>query len=125
MDSKNTTVTSAKNKRYDRQLRIWGAHGQAQLEGAKICLLHCGPTGSETLKDLVLAGIGSFTIVDGSKVLPHDVGNNYLVQASSLGESKAKVGLGSQLASGDAAIGAVHRCFHAPAGCDWSIEGTE
>lgn len=57
-----------KNKRYDRQLRIWGADGQRKLETCKVCLLHCGPTGSETLKNLVLGGIGGFTVVDGSKV---------------------------------------------------------
>ena len=57
-----------KAKKYDRQLRIWGAHGQAALESACICLLHCGPTGTETLKNLVLGGIASFTVVDASKV---------------------------------------------------------
>lgn len=47
-------IKDPKSKKYDRQIRIWGAHGQAALESAKICLLNCGPTGSETLKNLVL-----------------------------------------------------------------------
>ena len=58
--------------------RIWGEHGQEALENAKVCLLNCGPTGSEALKNLVLGGIGSFTIVDGKKVEPSDLGNNFL-----------------------------------------------
>lgn len=58
--------------------RIWGEHGQDALENAKVCLLNCGPTGSEALKNLVLGGIGSFTIVDGKKVEPSDLGNNFL-----------------------------------------------
>ena len=60
--------TDANKKKYDRQLRIWGAHGQAKLEHAKVCLLNAGPTGSETLKNLVLGGILAFTVVDDSKV---------------------------------------------------------
>ena len=58
--------------------RIWGEQGQAALEKASICLLNCGPTGSETLKNLVLGGIGSITIVDGSKVEEGDLGNNFM-----------------------------------------------
>lgn len=84
-------VPDPKAKRYDRQLRIWGTHGQERLESCSICLLNCGPTGSETLKNLVLGGIASFTIVDGGKVEARDLGNNFLVSASSLGEPRAKV----------------------------------
>ncbi|GAU31908.1 hypothetical protein TSUD_270930 [Trifolium subterraneum] len=72
------------------QCRIWGDQGQAALEKSNICLLNCGPTGSETLKNLVLGGIGSITVVDGSKVEDGDLGNNFLVDESSLGQSKAK-----------------------------------
>ncbi|XP_052178212.1 NEDD8-activating enzyme E1 regulatory subunit AXR1-like isoform X2 [Diospyros lotus] len=76
--------------KYDRQLRIWGEQGQAALEKASICLLNCGPTGSETLKNLVLGGIGSVTVIDGSKVEVGDLGNNFMVDESSVGQSKAK-----------------------------------
>ncbi|XP_016483353.2 NEDD8-activating enzyme E1 regulatory subunit AXR1 isoform X2 [Nicotiana tabacum] len=76
--------------KYDRQLRIWGEQGQAALEKASICLLNCGPTGSETLKNLVLGGVGSITVVDGSKVEVGDLGNNFMVDEASVGQSKAK-----------------------------------
>ncbi|CAI0406780.1 unnamed protein product, partial [Linum tenue] len=71
-------------------LRIWGEQGQAALEKSSICLLNCGPTGSETLKNLVLGGVGSITVVDGSKVEVGDLGNNFMVDESSVGQSKAK-----------------------------------
>jgi amyloid beta precursor protein binding protein 1 len=58
--------------------RIWGEQGQGALEQANICVLNVGPTGSEVLKNLVLGGIGSFTIVDGSIVEEADLGNNFL-----------------------------------------------
>lgn len=77
-------------KRYDRQLRIWGAHGQQRLEACKVLLLNSGPTGSETLKNLVLGGIASFTIVDGAKVTPQDVGNNFMLHVQHVGQSRAK-----------------------------------
>ncbi|XP_021893761.1 NEDD8-activating enzyme E1 regulatory subunit AXR1-like isoform X2 [Carica papaya] len=83
------TMAEPKTK-YDRQLRIWGDQGQAALEKASICLLNCGPTGSETLKNLVLGGIGSITVIDGSKVELGDLGNNFMVDDSSIGQSKAK-----------------------------------
>ncbi|XP_031090485.1 NEDD8-activating enzyme E1 regulatory subunit AXR1-like [Ipomoea triloba] len=76
--------------KYDRQLRIWGDQGQAALEKASICLLNCGPTGSETLKNLVLGGVGSITVVDGSKVEVGDLGNNFMVDESNVGQSKAR-----------------------------------
>ncbi|KAF6256211.1 hypothetical protein COO60DRAFT_135121 [Scenedesmus sp. NREL 46B-D3] len=85
------SAADSKSKRYDRQIRIWGAEGQQRLEHARIALLNCSPTGSETLKNLVLGGIASFTIVDGNKVQPRDLGNNFLVDAARLGHSRAQV----------------------------------
>lgn len=71
------------NQKYDRQIRIWGEHGQAALERASVCLLNAGATGTETLKNLVLPGIGAFTIVDGANVTAADSGTNFFVPAAS------------------------------------------
>jgi hypothetical protein len=43
-------------KRYDRQLRLWGEHGQQAMEDCSICLINGSATGTETLKNLVLPG---------------------------------------------------------------------
>ena len=53
---------SEKERKYDRQLRLWAASGQAALESANILLLNsgAGTVGVETLKNLVLPGIASF-----------------------------------------------------------------
>ena len=37
--------------------RLWGDHGQAALEGAKICLINASATGTEVLKNLILPGL--------------------------------------------------------------------
>ncbi|KAI0215269.1 NEDD8-activating enzyme E1 regulatory subunit [Lamellibrachia satsuma] len=80
-----------KSKKYDRQLRLWGDHGQAALESAKVCLINATATGTEILKNIILPGIGSFTIVDGHKVSGEDIGNNFFLDKDSIGKSRAQV----------------------------------
>jgi NEDD8-activating enzyme E1 regulatory subunit len=50
---------SDKEKKYDRQLRLWAKSGQEALENAHILLLNSGSgtVGVETLKNLVLPGM--------------------------------------------------------------------
>lgn len=45
---------SEKEQKYDRQMRLWGAHGQEKLEKAQLCMIGAGATAAETLKNLVL-----------------------------------------------------------------------
>ena len=46
-----------RDKKYDRQLRLWGDHGQRCLESSRICLINVTATGTEILKNLVLPGL--------------------------------------------------------------------
>ncbi len=85
----NTVKMNASAKKYDRQLRIWGAHGQAALETSRVCVLGSSCTATETLKNLVLGGIDSFTVIDDVRVQASDLGNNFLLEASALGKSRA------------------------------------
>lgn len=71
---------------------MWGDHGQLALESARVCLINATATGTEILKNLVLPGIGSFTIVDCNKITGEDVGNNFfLCDSDSIGKSRAQV----------------------------------
>ena len=54
---------ATKNK-YDRQLRLWGTNGQKALSESCVILINATSAGTETLKNLVLPGIGSFHIID-------------------------------------------------------------
>lgn len=75
-DSSGNTHRSLRCRRlFTESPRLWGDHGQAKLEEAKVCLINATATGTETLKNLVLPGCGSFIIVDGEKVTDEDVGN--------------------------------------------------
>ena len=89
---------SAKEKKYDRQLRLWAASGQRALEESHVLLIvgedHDGGSNStvagvETLKNLILPGIGGFTIADTARVTEADLGINFFLQDESLGKSRA------------------------------------
>lgn len=85
-------VPTAKEKKYDRQLRLWAASGQAALEEAHILLINSGPgvTGIEALKNLILPGVGQFTIQDSAVVTEADLGVNFFLEESSLGKPRAQ-----------------------------------
>lgn len=57
--------------------RLWGEHGQSLLEAAQLCLVNVTAFGTEILKNIVLPGIGGFTIVDSCVVTEEDVGCKY------------------------------------------------
>lgn len=92
---------SSKERKYDRQLRLWAASGQQALEDSRILLVNsdgpwdkqstgvAGVVGVETLKNLVLPGIGGFTIVDPATVTEPDLGVNFFLEDESLGKSRA------------------------------------
>jgi amyloid beta precursor protein binding protein 1 len=95
------TAPSSKERKYDRQLRLWAASGQQALEESRILLVNSdgpwgkqstgasGVVGVETLKNLVLPGVGGFTIVDPAIVTEADLGVNFLLEELSLGKSRA------------------------------------
>ncbi|KPJ20078.1 NEDD8-activating enzyme E1 regulatory subunit [Papilio machaon] len=74
---------SEKNKQYDRQLRLWGDHGQTALENGHICLINATALGTEILKSIVLPGVGAVTIVDDNIVSDEDIGSNFFLECSS------------------------------------------
>jgi amyloid beta precursor protein binding protein 1 len=42
--------------------RLWGNHGQVDLEKARICLINANAAGTETLKSMVLPGNFAFNL---------------------------------------------------------------
>ncbi|CAA7262494.1 unnamed protein product [Cyclocybe aegerita] len=80
-----------KTRRYDRQLRLWAASGQSALESSRLLVISGTATSTSILKNLVLPGIGHFTILDPRKVTPEDAGNNFFLEGpSSIGKSRAE-----------------------------------
>jgi amyloid beta precursor protein binding protein 1 len=58
---------------------------------AHILLVNADATGSESLKNLVLPGIGRFTIADSQRVTASDCGSNFFVTSDSIGMPRARV----------------------------------
>ena len=87
----STGAQNAKSRRYDRQLRLWGDHGQVALEKSRVCVVGATATATEVLKSLVLPGVGHFTILDGKKVTGEDIGNNFFLDKESLGKVRGSV----------------------------------
>lgn len=50
--------------RYDRQIRLWNSNGQHALANAALCLVNVSSAATETLKNIVLPGVHSVTIID-------------------------------------------------------------
>lgn len=84
-------VPTEKSTRYDRQLRLWGDHGQSLLESSHVCLVNATATGTEILKNLILPGIGAFTIIDGSLITTSDLGVNFFVSSDDVGKSRSQI----------------------------------
>lgn len=93
---------TSKERKYDRQLRLWAASGQQALEESRVLLVNSdgpldsentavsGVVGVEVLKNLVLPGIGGFAIVDPAIVTEPDLGVNFFLSEESLGRSRAE-----------------------------------
>ena len=75
----------ATDNKYDRQLRLWGPHGQKKLSASRILLLGASATGSEALKNLILPQIKKFTIVDNELVNERDCGQNFFLTDDEIG----------------------------------------
>ncbi|KAK0421826.1 hypothetical protein EV421DRAFT_1952852 [Armillaria borealis] len=87
-------ITSAqpdsKTRRYDRQLRLWASSGQTLLEESRILVLSSSATSTSILKNLVLPGIGHFTILDDAITNAADAGNNFFLEGPpSIGKHRA------------------------------------
>ena len=77
--------------RYDRQLRLWGSGGQRKLSESRVVCFGSSAVATETLKNLILPGIGSFVVIDDSRVSFHDLENNFFVEKEDVGLSRSEV----------------------------------
>jgi ubiquitin-like 1-activating enzyme E1 A len=76
---------------YDRQIRLWGMKAQEKIRNANILLVTMKAMANEIAKNLVLAGIGSLTILDPEPVTPADLGAQFLLseEDTPLGTNRA------------------------------------
>lgn len=75
---------------YDRQIRLWGVKAQELIRNANILLIGMKALGNEIAKNLVLAGIGSLTILDHESVTEEDLGSQFLITQEDVGKNRAQ-----------------------------------
>lgn len=64
----NGAVTEDEAALYDRQIRLWGLAAQTKLRSAHILIVGWNGIATEVIKNTVLSGIGSITVLDPSRV---------------------------------------------------------
>ncbi|KAL4890449.1 hypothetical protein BDV59DRAFT_184540 [Aspergillus ambiguus] len=75
---------------YDRQIRLWGVKAQEKLRSANILLITFKALANEVAKNLVLAGIGTLTIIDHETVKEEDLGAQFFVTEDQVGQNRAQ-----------------------------------
>lgn len=79
-----------KARRYDRQLRLWATSGQQSLESCRILCIGSDACASQTLKNLVLPGIHTYTLLSSKTVDESDIGSDFFLLPESLGANWAE-----------------------------------
>ncbi|KAJ6171703.1 hypothetical protein N7470_000770 [Penicillium chermesinum] len=67
---------------YDRQIRLWGMQAQKRIGSANILLITMKSLANEVAKNLVLAGIGSLTIIDHEPITADDLQTQFFLEAA-------------------------------------------
>ncbi|KAH7143927.1 hypothetical protein EDB81DRAFT_511484 [Dactylonectria macrodidyma] len=77
--SQSKAISADEIALYDRQIRLWGMAAQAKIQGANILLITIKALANEIAKNLVLAGVGSLTLLDSATVTEADLGAQFFV----------------------------------------------
>lgn len=72
---------------YDRQIRVWGMDAQKRMRNSNVLVFGINGLGAEVCKTLVLAGIGSITIMDDAAVQMKDLGANFFITEADVGKN--------------------------------------
>lgn len=87
MDSAPDELSAYEIALYDRQLRLWGIEAQNRMRRANVLLITMKALGNEIAKNLVLAGIGSLTVMDSDVVTERDIESEFLVAEEDIGKN--------------------------------------
>ena len=82
-------LTENELKRYERQIRVFGADGQERLKNAKVFVAGAGGLGSAISIYLAAAGIGMIRIVDHEKIELSNLNRQILHCDEDVGREKA------------------------------------
>ncbi|KAF9938921.1 SUMO-activating enzyme subunit 1 [Modicella reniformis] len=83
-------ITEDEAALYDRQIRLWGLDAQHRMRNASILIAGMRALSDEVCKNIILAGVGSITLLDQEVVTEEDLGAQFLVRREDLGRNRAE-----------------------------------
>ncbi|KAL7270490.1 E1 ubiquitin-activating protein aos1 [Rhizina undulata] len=84
------TISADEVALYDRQIRLWGMEAQARMRNAHILIITLRALANEVAKNLVLAGIGSLTVLDSEIISEDDLGAQFFIGEEHVGMNRAE-----------------------------------
>ncbi|MED6216639.1 SUMO-activating enzyme subunit 1A [Stylosanthes scabra] len=79
MEGNGEELTAQETALYDRQIRVWGADAQRRLSKAHVLVYGIKGTIAEFCKNIVLAGVGSLTLIDDRIASEEALSSNFLI----------------------------------------------
>jgi ubiquitin-like 1-activating enzyme E1 A len=89
-------IEEDKYELYDRNIRLWGRENQLKLSKSHVLLININTVVTELAKNLLLSGINLYIYDKRDEgenwlVVEGDIGNNYFLNLSHLGQERIKV----------------------------------
>jgi len=82
-------IQDANEEQFDRQLRIWGSIGQANLRSSFVLLFSSSLEIVEAMRNLVLPDLKQICIIDDAITSQHDINTNFFIDPDDLGVPRA------------------------------------
>lgn len=86
-------ITEEEAQLYDRQIRLWGLEAQKNLRASRLLVAGMKGLGAEVVKNLVLAGIKSLTMMDHEDLTKEDGDSQFLAPRDKIGTNRAEASL--------------------------------
>ncbi|KAG0289543.1 SUMO-activating enzyme subunit 1 [Linnemannia gamsii] len=84
------TITEDEAALYDRQIRLWGLEAQHRMRNASILIAGMRALSNEVCKNIILAGVGSITILEHESVIEEDLGAQFLLRQEDIGRNRGE-----------------------------------
>jgi len=91
--SASQAITEEEAQLYDRQIRLWGLDAQKRLRASRLLVAGIKGVGCEVVKNLVLAGIKSLTMIDHEDLTKEDGDSQFLAPRDKIGTNRAEASL--------------------------------
>lgn len=91
--NKKEVLHKEEEEQYDRQIRLWGIESQLALRLTSILFVGMNGLVAETVKNIMLTGVKSITLLDDKLVNEEDFCSQYFLPRDSLGQSRVKSSL--------------------------------